>query len=244
MSVDGRYKNNIDCYFSEDDQKLLLNKNISVIGCGGQGGYTLEFLARLGVKSLHFWDGDIFEYSNLNRQNFCSLETLGKNKAEVLRNNLSLINPNIQLFCHPYYFGIEMKKDFKEILDTDIIFNAADVNYNGFELRTILRKAIEYGVPLIDYPMGLAYGYVTIETADSLKHYDCQTRHELKADPNELIGQPAFQCAILAAGAVNQMKQYFCQRDKASVNTVLNIDFLDHKIYGQEIPCSECPEGF
>ena len=68
---------------------------------------------------------------------------------------------------------MEITKDFKEILNTDIIFNAADTNYNGFELRAILRKAIEYGIPLIDYPMGLACGYVTIETADSLKHYDC-----------------------------------------------------------------------
>lgn len=85
IEVNERYKNNIDCIFTNDHQKLLLTKNISVIGCGGQGGYTLEFLARLGVKSLHFWDGDKFEYSNLNRQNFCSLETLGKNKAEVLK---------------------------------------------------------------------------------------------------------------------------------------------------------------
>lgn len=92
--------------------------------------------------------------------------------------------------------------------------------------------------------MGLACGYVTIETADSLKHYDCQTKQELQANSDELVGQPAFQCAILAAGAVNQMKQYFCQRDKASINTVLNIDFYNHKIYGQEISCSECPKGF
>ncbi len=48
-----RYRENIDNYtFTKEIQQLLLTKNIAVIGCGGQGGYALEFLVRLGVKSI------------------------------------------------------------------------------------------------------------------------------------------------------------------------------------------------
>lgn len=228
IEVNERYKNNIDCIFTNDHQKLLLTKNISVIGCGGQGGYILEFLARLGVKSIHFWDGDIFEESNLNRQNHCSLSTLGKNKAEVLREQLSLINPEIELFCHPYYFGSEIAKDFKEVINTDIIFDAADFYYNGKEFRTILRKAIEYGIPVIDCPIGLYGGFVTIETTNSLQHFDCQTSQGINSNMEEKVGQPAYKCAILAAEAVNQMLQYFCQDKNACINNILDINTYEH----------------
>ena len=53
-----------------------------MIGCGGQGGYILEYLARLGVKAITFWDGDRFEESNLNRQTFCHENNLTKSKIE------------------------------------------------------------------------------------------------------------------------------------------------------------------
>ena len=123
MEINERYHKNIDCMFSENDQRLLLSKNISVIGCGGQGGYILEFLTRLGVKSIHFWDGDKFEVSNLNRQNACNLDALGKNKAIVLEKQLSLINPDVQLFCHSYYFGEDIIKDFKNFFNKDFFNN-------------------------------------------------------------------------------------------------------------------------
>ena len=148
-----RYKENIDDYiFTEETQHLLLTKNIAVIGCGGQGGYALEFLVRLGVKSIIFWDGDFFEESNLNRQIGCLLSTLNKNKAFSLKERLQDINPEVELICCDWFFGTK-EDDLEKLLKVDFIFYAADCNYNVFPLRKLVKQAILQGIPLIEYPV-------------------------------------------------------------------------------------------
>lgn len=63
----------------------LLHARIVVAGCGGLGGHVAAMLARAGAGSLVLCDPDVFEESNLNRQNFCTERTLGLPKAEVCR---------------------------------------------------------------------------------------------------------------------------------------------------------------
>lgn len=81
MNMNIRYQKNIDEIFTQELQNKLLQKNIGVIGCGAIGGYILEYLSRLGVNSISFWDGDVYEISNLNRQIGCTENTIGLNKA-------------------------------------------------------------------------------------------------------------------------------------------------------------------
>ena len=46
------YKKNLGKNFNLQDQKILNNQIVTVIGCGGNGGYIIEFLERLGIKKL------------------------------------------------------------------------------------------------------------------------------------------------------------------------------------------------
>ncbi|MBI4813978.1 MAG: ThiF family adenylyltransferase, partial [Methanobacterium sp.] len=48
---------------SENEQMNLLNSRITIIGCGGIGGATIEMLARMGVGKLRIVDKDVFEIS-------------------------------------------------------------------------------------------------------------------------------------------------------------------------------------
>jgi molybdopterin/thiamine biosynthesis adenylyltransferase len=79
-----------------EDQLKLLESRVLLVGCGGLGGYTAELLAREGVGELRLYDPDRFEESNLNRQAFCTLSTLGRHKAEVCAETLASINPAIE----------------------------------------------------------------------------------------------------------------------------------------------------
>ena len=54
---------------------------ILVVGLGAVGGACVEALARSGVGNLWLLDGDVFEPSNLNRQPFAALSTLGQRPA-------------------------------------------------------------------------------------------------------------------------------------------------------------------
>ncbi|MBE6148324.1 MAG: ThiF family adenylyltransferase [Firmicutes bacterium] len=230
-----RYKENIDEFnLTEKIQNQLLTKNIAVIGCGGQGGYTLEFLIRLGIKSIIFWDGDYFEESNLNRQIGCLIPTLQKNKALSMKERLQQINPEVELICCDWYFG-DKEDDKEKLSKVDFIFDAADCNYNIFKLRTILREVIiEYNIPIIRFPINILGGYVHIETMKDLSHFDFITHRLIYQNKNEKIfpeavSQPAYKCAIIAGEAVNQMVQYFSNCRYAAIDTTLNIDLYHHK---------------
>lgn len=63
---------------------------VTVVGCGGTGGFTAEELCRLLPEraQLVLVDHDRVEENNLTRQNF-SYEDLGKFKSEVLAQRLS-----------------------------------------------------------------------------------------------------------------------------------------------------------
>ena len=66
---------------------------VLVVGLGAVGGACVEALARSGVGNLWFVDGDVFEPSNLNRQPFAALSTLGQPKADATAERLRDIAP-------------------------------------------------------------------------------------------------------------------------------------------------------
>ena len=227
-----RYEKNLDEIVTKSVQEKLLTKNIAVIGCGGQGGYILEFLARLGINSITFWDGDNFSESNLNRQIGCTEKTLGQNKAEVMYLRMKEIDSSLQLYCKPWFFG-DKETDLEDLLKTDIIFLAGDCYYNIIKMRQLIRQAILDGIPAIDCPANLLGGYIYIETNNDLGHYDYQTINEIKQSQelnnNEYGSQTAYKCALVAAEAVNQMVLYFANSRYANIDSGLNIDIYHHQ---------------
>ena len=224
-----RYEKNIDEIFSESLQETLLTKTVAVIGCGGQGGYVIEYLARLGVKAVYIWDGDVFEESNLNRQIGCTLNTIGKNKAEILSERFKEINTTTNIICFNHYFGMK-NDDLDNLKQVDIIIHCADAFINIAAVRSLEKKAIMAGIPCIDCPTGILGGLVCIETPKSIAHFDYQTEEMMQyLHHGQRISQPAYKCALVAAEAINQMVQYFDNSRYASINSVLEIDIYHHR---------------
>ena len=101
-------------------------------------------------------------------------------------------------------------------------------------VRKILKEIILDGIPIIECPANPIGGYVHIETNKDLGHFDFVTNNLINQYKESLIkniksSQPAWKCAQMAAEAVNQMTQYFCNIRYASVDTTLNIDMYHHK---------------
>lgn len=232
-----RYEKNLDELLTSEIQEMLLQKHIAVIGAGGQGSYVLEFLARLGVASISFWEGDSYEESNLNRQLGCLNSTLGQKKAIVLYNRLKDINPTINYNVYDWYFGT-VPEDKDKISKADFIFYCADCYQNIETMRAILREMIVLGIPMVECPVTQLGGYVHIETQEDLGHFDYTTQNHIK-QKQETVGkkmwlnQAAYRCAIIAGEAINQMVQYFSNCRYASRDTTLYIDLYHHK-YSQQ----------
>ena len=82
---------------SEEEQEKFKNAKVTVIGCGGIGGLTIEMLARMGVGELVLVDEDAFDLSNLNRQTLSTHENLGQAKSEVAAKRVKEINPYVNV---------------------------------------------------------------------------------------------------------------------------------------------------
>jgi len=78
---------------SEDEQRRLLEARVAVAGAGGVGGLHILTLARLGIGKFTIADPDTFDAVNINRQFGATVNTLGKNKSEVLAQMVRDINP-------------------------------------------------------------------------------------------------------------------------------------------------------
>jgi len=128
-----RYKRNQKT-ISTGEQYRLFQSTVFIIGCGGLGGFVSEMLTRIGVGNLILCDGDVFEEHNLNRQNFSSPKTLGRYKAEVLKEKLEEINPALQVKTITRFF--DPQSDAHLIQEADVVVDALD----NPDLKCLLAK--------------------------------------------------------------------------------------------------------
>jgi molybdopterin/thiamine biosynthesis adenylyltransferase len=66
---------------------------VAIAGAGGFGGAAAVMLARLGVGEIRIADFDVFEPRNVARQFGAYPDTLGRNKAEVVRGGTAAHQP-------------------------------------------------------------------------------------------------------------------------------------------------------
>ncbi len=78
----------------DDGLDALAGAHVMVLGLGGVGSSCAEALARGGVGTLTVLDRDEVEASNINRQAIAFLSTLGRAKADVMRDMVADINPD------------------------------------------------------------------------------------------------------------------------------------------------------
>ncbi len=129
----------------EDAMGRLARARVAVFGIGGVGGYAAEALARSGVGALDLIDRDVVTESNLNRQIIALHSTLGRSKAEVMRERILDINPAAQVRAWEFFYLPETA-DRLDLREYDYLVDAVDTVTAKLELAVRAREA---GVPLI-----------------------------------------------------------------------------------------------
>lgn len=139
----GRYERNLPA-LTEADCALLREKKVAVIGCGGLGGYLVEYLARIGIGAIRVVDGDVFEPTNLNRQLLALPGCLGAGKAETAAARIRTVNPEVSVeVCHTF---LEEANALQLVSGCDAVLDALD----NIPTRRILERACEEaGIPCI-----------------------------------------------------------------------------------------------
>ncbi|EMN3918484.1 molybdopterin-synthase adenylyltransferase MoeB [Citrobacter farmeri] len=83
--------------FDFDGQEALKEANVLVVGLGGLGCASSQYLTSAGVGHLTLLDFDTVSLSNLQRQTLHSDATLGQPKVESAHAALSRINPHVAI---------------------------------------------------------------------------------------------------------------------------------------------------
>ncbi|ROQ92032.1 HesA/MoeB/ThiF family protein [Desulfosoma caldarium] len=90
-----------------EEQKVLAESAVFVLGCGGLGGTVAQLLVRAGVGHLVLCDDDLFCPSNLNRQWFSHAQNIGRLKASEAAAQCLRLNPLIRVTVHEERFRAE-----------------------------------------------------------------------------------------------------------------------------------------
>lgn len=152
---------------TRSEQERFKDGKITVIGCGGIGGETIEMLARMGIGELVLVDKDAFDLSNLNRQTLATIADLGLDKSAVAAEKVRLINPYVKVTTFNEH--IDQSNIEKVIGDSDIVIDALD---NVLTRVIVSRAAKEKGIPYIHGAIHGTLGQITVFLPNSEKTYE------------------------------------------------------------------------
>ncbi len=140
-------------------QVLLQQSTVTVMGCGGLGGFVSEELARLGIGSLRICDPDTFSTSNVNRQLYALAGTMERNKALVAAERIRSMHNQTEVFGVAARF--QEKKD-ELFAGTDVVVDCLD---NGDSRRELAELCNKQRLPLVHGAVQQWYGQVGVQLA-------------------------------------------------------------------------------
>ncbi|MCI7812686.1 MAG: tRNA threonylcarbamoyladenosine dehydratase [Robinsoniella sp.] len=129
----------------EEAMRKLEQSRVAVFGIGGVGGYVCEALVRSGVGAFDLIDDDKICLTNLNRQIIATRKTVGKYKADVMKERILEINPNASVTVHKCFFLPENAEEFP-FDEYDYVVDAVDTVTAKIE---IVMRAQRKGIPVI-----------------------------------------------------------------------------------------------
>jgi len=208
--------------FSAEDQKLLLESRVTVVGTGGLGGTVAETLARIGVGSLNLIDGDRFEESNLNRQLFSTEASLGKPKVQAAAERIAAVNATTQITHHCCNLGEGNAGEL--IRGSNLTVDCLDNIATRFTLQNASQAA---GIPMVSAAVGGQAGHVTAifpqDPGLELIYGPPHEAADLKGAERSLGNLP-FAVTAIAALECSEVVKIILNKDSVLRNRMLIVD--------------------
>lgn len=129
----------------EASMAALRQAKVAIFGIGGVGGYVAEALARSGVGAFVLVDRDVVSVSNINRQIIATTRTVGRSKAQLMKERILEINPEASVEVRDCFFLPENADDF-DFSSYSYVVDAVDTVTAKLELVV---RAVEAGIPVI-----------------------------------------------------------------------------------------------
>lgn len=202
---------------SQEEQERLAQARVTVLGCGGLGGYIIEMLSRIGVGKLTLVDYDIFDSSNLNRQLLSTEENLGSSKAAEAGRRVRLINSTVEVEVVEERLSPE---NIEEIIEGSmVVVDALD--------SIALKKQVEKACTRVNIPMvhGAIGGWIAqvavVRPGDFLLE---KLYGEVQEGVEKEMGNPSFTPALAASIQVGEVIKLLLNKGSSLEGEILYID--------------------
>jgi molybdopterin/thiamine biosynthesis adenylyltransferase len=139
---------------TQSDQRQLKESSIAFAGIGGVGGTALVNIARMGVGEVKIADPETYAYSDINRQQGATVESVDRKKVDVLAEQVRRINPDIKVTA--YDIGLS-EENIEEFL------SGASIVIDGLEFfcmslrKQLFDRARNLGIHVLSSPI-LGFG--------------------------------------------------------------------------------------
>lgn len=107
-----------------EGQSRLLSASVLLIGAGGLGCPTAQYLAAAGVGRIGLVDDDVVSASNLQRQILYSTADIGRLKVEVAKERLTALNPDVTI--ETYAMRLDSSNAMELFAKYDVIVDGTD----------------------------------------------------------------------------------------------------------------------
>lgn len=215
-----RYRKNYKT-ISLEEQDLLSKKRVLIVGCGGLGQYIASMLCRIGIGCITIIDPDKFDESNLNRQQYCFTQNIGKYKVTETKKYLNKINPLVEIIAVRSRFNNDNATDL--IRNNDIVIDALD----SIKDRLFLQNECKVNnVILVSGAIGGWYGQVIVikpgdDTLSKIFTDVEQTGIEVE------LGNPSFTPVLIASIEVSETIKILLGKQYLESSIILYIDLLN-----------------
>jgi molybdopterin/thiamine biosynthesis adenylyltransferase len=191
-----------------EEQEALRGSKVFVAGCGGLGGYIIEYLARAGVGTIICADSGVFEESDLNRQLLSEPAALGRGKAECAQERISRIVPGTIVRAHNTHLDPITFPGL--VRGCGLILDALD---NHETRNAMFRAATHENIPVI-YAAVMGWWAQAAFVPPGGRLPDALPPVGTPEKPVQVMSfVPGFAAGIQAAIAVNFLLGHPCNRD-------------------------------
>ena len=215
-----RYEMNAGTLGNEGQTRLLCSK-VMIVGLGGLGGHVVEQLVRCGIGTVIGVDADIFDETNLNRQLYADLNSIGRRKTEAAESRVNLINDAVEFSS--LTSQVE-DLDYKAYEGIDLIFDCLDTVPSKLHIQDMGERL---AIPVIHGAIGGWYGQVAVVWPGSqlLSSIYGRSQHGIEKE----LGNPPFTPAFIATLMVTEGIKVLLGK-KHKVNEILFVDLLNNKL--------------
>ena len=137
--------NRTELLLGKENMEKLSKAHILIFGVGGVGGYVVEALARSGIYHFTIVDNDTISETNINRQIIATLDTIGQDKVEVMRNRILSINKDAVVEVRKCFYLPETANEF-DFSQYDYVLDCVDTVKAKL---SIIEEAKRNNVPVI-----------------------------------------------------------------------------------------------